>query len=121
MKEMPISLFTFIQTYIKFFSSPETQLAVWNNNRVENEDTCHEWIVNFLYTWRSVRNNLSQEMLIDEIDNLHEKLTAYLKKIPKFQEKKVRELHMKILRDYEWLVIQDNSKMIFQQARKLLD
>lgn len=121
MTEMQVSLFAFIQTYIKFFSSPEIQMETWASYKVDIEITCHEWIVNFLHSWLSIRNNLSSNLLINEIDDLHEKLTVYLKKIPKFQEQKVRDLHVRILSDCDWFIIQENSKMIFQQALKILD
>ncbi|MCE2982146.1 MAG: hypothetical protein LW832_01145 [Parachlamydia sp.] len=121
MKEMSVSLFEFIHAYIKFFANPEIQMETWVNYDAGNEDTCHDWIVNFQHSWRSIRNELNSDMLLNEIDNLYDKLTAYLTKIPQFREPKLRDLHRKILRDYDWYVIQEYSKMIFQQARKMLD
>ncbi|MCE2983760.1 MAG: hypothetical protein LW832_09375 [Parachlamydia sp.] len=121
MKEMPYLLFAFIQKYIKFFSNPEIQEANWTQAAADNEESCHDWIVNCLHSWHSIKGKLTTDMLLKDIDHLEDKLSAYLAKISNFKEKNARDLHLKILKDFEWISIQDHSKLIFKQARELLD
>ncbi len=125
MGDMPVSLFAFILEYVKFFANPEMQEKIWANSDVSWEEyPCDFWIKDSLREWSSIRKNLSESTpLIHDIDDLVKELAAYLNKILTFQEggAYAYAVHRKILKDYDWAMIQRKSKIIFQRAREVLD
>lgn len=127
MENMPGTLFEFIRNHVIFFANDKLQNHLWGNpqswimSEEGMEAPCDEWIKDSLRIWKSIRKDLHPSILVRQIDELQEKLKAYLDKLNSIKDKKLYQTHKQILADPEWLRIQQLSLTIYRDARKIFD